>query len=392
MIVLSANRLYTPQEEINDPLVFIEDGLVSELSSRAQREVPANATEIDLTRDFPDAILAPGFLDIHMHGGAGLDVMRASAAELPRLNKFLTKHGVTGYFPTTVAAPLDQTCAALGRLADAIDAAQGSHSSNGEAQALPLGIHLEGPFLSHRRRGVHPPENLVEPTLEIFDRLWQAARGQVRMMTIAPELPGALEVIAEAARRKVCVSIGHSDALVEAARAAVHAGARHATHTFNAMRPLDHRDPGILAEVLTDRQLTADIIADGIHVAPEVIQLFLQAKGKDGSVLITDATAATGMPDGIYQLGPIQVEVKNGRCTMDGKLAGSVLTMDRAVRNITQFAGWSLQDAVRAATLNPARAVGFKQCGVLAVGAQANIVVLSSEGKVLQTFVRGHRA
>jgi N-acetylglucosamine-6-phosphate deacetylase len=392
MIVLSANRLYTPQEEINDPLVFIEDGLVSELSSRAQREVPANATEIDLTRDFPDAILAPGFLDIHMHGGAGLDVMRASAAELPRLNKFLTKHGVTGYFPTTVAAPLDQTCAALGRLADAIDAAQGSHSSNGEAQALPLGIHLEGPFLSHRRRGVHPPENLVEPTLEIFDRLWQAARGQVRMMTIAPELPGALEVIAEAARRKVCVSIGHSDALVEAARAAVHAGARHATHTFNAMRPLDHRDPGILAEVLTDRQLTADIIADGIHVAPEVIQLFLQAKGKDGSVLITDATAATGMPDGIYQLGPIQVEVKNGRCTMDGKLAGSVLTMDRAIRNITEFAGWSLQDAVRAATLNPARAVGFKQCGVLAVGAQANIVVLSSEGEVRKTFIRGHAA
>jgi N-acetylglucosamine-6-phosphate deacetylase len=389
MIVLSANRLYTPQEEITAPLVFIEDGLISELSSRAQREVPANATEIDLTHDFPDAILAPGFLDIHMHGGAGLDVMRASATDLPHLNKFLTKHGVTGYFPTTVAAPLDQTCASLGRLADAIDAAQRSHPNNGEAQAQPLGIHLEGPFLSHKRRGVHPLENLVEPTLEIFDRLWQAARGQVRMMTIAPELPGALEVIAEAARRKVCVSIGHSDALVEAARAAVHAGARHATHTFNAMRPLDHRDPGILAEVLTDRQLTADIIADGIHVAPEVVQLFLQAKGKDGSVLITDATAATGMPDGIYQLGPIQVEVKNGRCTMDGKLAGSVLTMDRAVRNITQFAGWSLQDAVRAATLNPARAVGLAQRGVLAPGGEANIVLMSSAGDVLKTMVRG---
>jgi N-acetylglucosamine-6-phosphate deacetylase len=158
------------------------------------------------------------------------------------------------------------------------------------------------------------------------------------------------------------------------------------------MRPLDHRDPGILAEVLTDRELTADIIADGIHVAPEVVRLFLQAKGKDGSVLITDATSATGMPDGIYQLGPIQVEVKNGRCTMDGKLAGSVLTMDRAIRNITEFAGWSLQDAVRAATLNPARAVGLNQCGVLAPGAEANLVVLSPKGKVLQTFVRGHRA
>jgi N-acetylglucosamine-6-phosphate deacetylase len=236
---------------------------------------------------------------------------------------------------------------------------------------------------------VHPPENLLEPTLEIFERLWQAARGQVRMMTIAPELPGAIEVIAEAARRKVCVSIGHSDAVVEAARAGVRAGARHATHTFNAMRPLDHRDPGILGEVLTDGQITADIIADGIHVAPEIVKLFLNAKGKDGSVLITDATAAAGMPDGTYQLGPILVEVKDGRCTLDGKLAGSVLTMDRAVRNITRFAGWSLQDAVRAATLNPARVVGLKKCGVIAEGAEANLVLMSSAGEVLKTMVRG---
>jgi N-acetylglucosamine-6-phosphate deacetylase len=388
MIVLCAHRLYTPQEEIQNPLLFIDDGLVSAISSRAQQEVPNHAKVVDLTKDFADAILAPGFVDIHMHGGAGLDVMRASLADLPHLNRFLTTHGVTGYFPTTVAAPLDQTYRALESLADAIEA--GPVSSNDAAEARPLGIHLEGPFLSHKRRGVHPPQYLVEPTLEIFERLWQAARGQVRMMTIAPELPGALEVIAEAAQRRICVSIGHSDAVLDAARAGVRAGARHATHTFNAMRPLDHRDPGILAEVLTDRQLTADIIADGIHVAPEVVQLFLRAKGTERAVLITDATAAAGMPDGVYQLGPIQVEVKDGKCTMDGKLAGSVLTMDRAVRNVTHFAGWSLQDAVRAATLNAARAVGLGQrCGVLAPGAEANVVVLSPSGKVRQTFVRG---
>jgi N-acetylglucosamine-6-phosphate deacetylase len=391
MIVLCAKRLFTPQEEIENPLLFIEDGLISAVSSRAQKEIPQHATVLDLAKDFAGAILAPGFVDIHMHGGAGLDVMRASPSELPHLNKFLTTHGVTGYFPTTVAAPLDQTCAALERLADAIETAAVSNATT--VQARPLGIHLEGPFLSHKRRGVHPPEYLVEPTLAIFDRLWQAARGQVRMMTIAPELPGALEVIAEAARRKVCVSIGHSDAELDAARAGVRAGARHATHTFNAMRPLDHRDPGILAEVLTDRQLTADIIADGIHVAPEVVQLFLQAKGVERAVLITDATAAAGMPDGTYQLGPIRVEVKDGRCTMDGKLAGSVLTMDRAVRNTTQFAGWSLQHAVRAATLNPARAVGLTQShGVLAPGAEANLVVLDPSGEVRQTFVRGRAA
>lgn len=385
MIVLCANRLYTPQEEIRNPLLFIEDGLISAVSSRAQREVPNNATVVDLE----DAILAPGFIDIHMHGGAGLDVMRAATSELPQLNQFLTTHGVTGYFPTTVAAPLDQTWTALDRLANAIEAAQNLPDENDAPQARPLGIHLEGPFLSHKRRGVHPPEYLVEPTLEIFERLWQAARGHVRMMTIAPELPGALDVIQEAARRKVCVSIGHSDAVLEAAHAGVRAGARHATHTFNAMRPLDHRDPGILGEVLTDTQLTADIIADGIHVAPEVVQIFLHAMGAERAVLITDATAATGMPDGIYQLGPIQVEVKDGRCTMDGKLAGSVLTMDSAVRNITRFAGWSLQNAVRAATLNPALAVGLAQHGRLTPGAEANMLVLSPGGEIRKTIIRG---
>src|SRR5271166_2431677 len=229
MIVLCAHRFFTPQHEIQNPFLLIEDGLISAVSSRAEQEIPNHATVVDLTENLAGAILAPGFVDIHMHGGAGLDVMRAFPAELPHLNKFLATHGVTGYFPTTVAAPLDQTCAALERLADAIAAAPDSNA----AQARPLGIHLEGPFLSHKRRGVHPPEYLVEPTLEIFDRLWQAARGHVRMMTIAPELPGAIEVIAEAARRNVLVSIGHSDAIMEGARAAVKAGARHATHTFN---------------------------------------------------------------------------------------------------------------------------------------------------------------
>ncbi len=389
MIALCANRLYTPQEEILEPLVFIEDGRITAVCSRTQREIPANATVVDLTRDFPNAILAPGYVDIHVHGGNGVDVMRAEPSDFERLNRFHASHGVTSYFATTVAAPIDETCRALERIANAIEAAESLRENNGGARAIPLGIHLEGPFLSHHRRGVHPPEYLVEPTVGIFDRLWQAARGHVRMMTIAPELPGALEVISEAARRKVCVSIGHSDASLEAARAGVHAGARHATHTFNAMRPFDHREPGILGEVLTANEISADIIADGIHVAREVVQVFLQVKGLANSVLITDATAAAGMPDGNYQLGPIQVTVKDGMCTKDGKLAGSVLTMDRAVRNITQFSVWNLRDAVRAATLNATQAAGLAQHGQLTAGAEANIVVLSPEGEVQKTIIRG---
>ena len=387
--VFTASRLYTPTEEIQHPVVVVEDDRIADVWSLAAQAVPTNAKLID----FGDTLLAPGFLDIHMHGGAGLDLMRASPAELPRLGRFLAAHGVTGYFPTTVAAALDDTCAALERLADAIEAGELDRANGDGVQARPLGIHLEGPFLSHKRRGVHPPEYLVAPTVPVFDRLWQAARGHVRMMTIAPEIPGAMEVIAEAARRHVCVSIGHSDAEMPVARDAVNAGARHATHTFNAMRPLDHRDPGILGEVLTDDRLSADVIADGIHVAPPIVKLFLEAKGTERAVLITDAISATGMPDGRYQLGPIEVEVKEGKATSGSSLAGSVLTMDRAVRNVTQFADWSLRNAVRAATLNPARAVGLgASYGVLAADASADFIVLNAAGEVLKTVVGGRGA
>jgi N-acetylglucosamine-6-phosphate deacetylase len=383
--VFTAARLYTPIDEILDPLLFVEDGRIVEISSRALKTLPAGTPVVD----FGDTIVAPGYFDIHMHGGAGLDVMRASASELPRLGQFLTKHGVTAYFPTTVAAPLDATCSALERLADVIE----SPVSGAPVQARPIGIHLEGPFLSHKRRGVHPPEYLVEPTVQIFDRLWQAARGLVRMMTIAPEIPGALEVIAEASRRNVCVSIGHSDSELSMAQQAVKAGARHATHTFNAMRPLDHRAPGILGEVLSDDRITADLIADGIHVSPEVVKVFLQSKGPERAVLITDAISATGMPDGQYQLGPIQVDVKDGKCTANGSLAGSVLTMDRAIRNVTKFSSWTLRDAVRAATLNPAHAVGMASAhGSLVSGASADFTVLNSSGDVLKTIVAGRGA
>jgi N-acetylglucosamine-6-phosphate deacetylase len=342
--------------------------------------------------DFADGILAPGFVDIHIHGGAGHDVMEAGAGALPPVERLLASHGVSSYFPTTVTAPLDATLSALARLADAIEAAKRNpqlEPHNGELRARPLGIHLEGPFISHKRRGVHPPESLLAPSPAAFDRFWQAARGHIRVLTIAPELPGALEVITLAAGRRVCVSLGHSNADLDAARAGFAAGARHATHTFNAMRPLDHRDPGILGEVLTDSRLSAEIIADGIHVDPVIVQLFLKAKGPEAAVLITDATAATGMPDGRYHLGSLEVEVKDGRCMVGESLAGSVLTMDRAVRNVMQFAQWDLQQAVRLATLNPARVAGVKDGGSVRAGAPADLVVLSPSGEVRKIIIRG---
>ena len=384
MIALTAATLFTPLERIDQPLLLLDDGAVVEIASRPAREAPSNCRVVD----FGDAVLAPGFVDIHIHGGAGHDLMESDPSALPAVERFVAQHGVSSYLPTTVTAPLDATLAALENLADAIEAAE-TNREKGGLRARPLGIHLEGPFVSHARRGVHPPEHLLPPTVKTFERFWQAARGHIRILTIAPELDGALEVIREASRRGVCVSLGHSDADLRTTRAAVAAGARHATHTFNAMRPLGHRDPGIVGEVLTNSRLTADIIADGIHLDPAIVQLFLQAKGPEAAVLITDATAATGMPEGRYRLGSFEVEVKNGKCLADGKLAGSVLTMDVAVRNVMQFSRWSLQDAVRLATRNPVRVSDLAGPGTLKAGAAADIVVLGPGGEVRSTIIRG---
>lgn len=380
MIAITAAALFTPLERIDGPMLLVEDGAIVEVTCQSRRESPRKCRTVD----FPDAILAPGFIDLHIHGGAGRDLMETSPDALPTVGALLAKHGVTSYFPTTITAPVDKTLAALECLANQIEAAPDGQ------RARPLGIHLEGPFLSHARRGVHPKENLLPPTVAAFDRFWQAARGHVSMMTIAPEVPGASEVIAEATRRGVCVSMGHSDAYLKDARSGVQAGAHHATHTFNAMRPMDHRKPGILDLVLTEDHISADIIADGIHVDPLVIKLFMRLKGPDRAVLITDALAATGMPEGHYQLGALEFDVKDGRCTSNGTLAGSILTMDRAVRNVMQFAGIGLHDALRAASYNPATTVGISnKRGALAAGAEADFVVLSPQNEVIKTVLHG---
>ena len=380
MLAFTAQKLITPTHAVEHPVLLIEDGKVLEIAPRTARAVPAGVTALD----FSDRTLAPGYIDLHIHGSAGYDVMSDKAEALPAVEQLLVRHGVTSYYPTTVTAPMDATLRALERLAVAIEP-----GAQRTARACPVGIHLEGPFISHARRGVHPSENLLRPTLAAFERFWQAARGRIRMMTIAPELDGALEVIAEASRRGVCVSLGHSDADLRTSERGIAAGARHATHTFNAMRPLNHRDPGILGAVLTDSRVSADIIADGVHLDPAIVHLFARAKGPEQTVLITAATAATGMPDGTYRLGSLEVEVRAGRCTSDGKLAGSVLTMDRAVRNLAQFADWTLEQAVAAASLNPARIAGLSNKGALIAGADADFVVLNAAGEVERTFVGG---
>src|SRR5664279_4610140 len=382
---LLAREILTPLDRIHHGVVIFEEGVIPVVGSRDFIEIPKVCRTVDLK----DAILAPGFIDLHIHGSAGHDVMEGDDAALEAVESLIAKHGVTSYCPTTVTASMDETLGSLGKLGHFIER-MASHGPANNGRARPLGVHLEGPFLSDSRRGVHPPAHLLPPSIEVFHQMWQAAVGRVSVLTIAPELPGALELIHEARRRGVVVSLGHSNADLCQAQRGISAGAHHATHTFNAMRRLEHRDAGLLGAILTHKCMTADIIVDGIHVEPTVVDLFLREKGVEGAVLITDATSATGMPDGTYRLGNFEVEVKNGQCTSHGKLAGSVLTLDRAIRNVMDFAGWTLQNSVRLATYNPARVLGVeKRKGIIASGADADFAILDAQGEVRNTIIGG---
>jgi N-acetylglucosamine-6-phosphate deacetylase len=375
---ITARQLLRGNQIVEYPLITVDDGHITSIESRA------SAASDD---SFPGAILVPAYVNIHVHGAVGHDVMEGTAEALQAVGASLASHGVGGYYPTTVTSSIEETLRALDMIAGVIE------SGPSAVSAVPLGIHLEGPFLSEAKRGVHTAALLQQPSIALFDRFWQAARGQIRIMTIAPELTTALELTQHASSLGVVCSLGHSNASLGEAEAGFVAGARSATHTFNAMRSLDHRDPGIAAYVLDNDALFAELICDGIHVDPAMVRLFYKAKGAEKAVLITDGMSATGMPDGRYKLGGLDVDVANGRCTSAGSpgvLAGSVLTMDRAVRNFSAFTGASLAVSAQMAGSNPAALMGLDgQWGLLEEGREANFAALSPEGRILESFRAG---
>jgi N-acetylglucosamine-6-phosphate deacetylase len=379
---IAARRLMSTGGVMEYPLVTIEDSRVSRIESLTA----SDHERVGATHRFPEATLVPAYIDIHIHGCAGHDVMEATPEALGAIGAYLASRGVGAYFPTTVTSSRDETMRSLAGLAVEIERGpEGRHH-----RATPLGIHLEGPFLSHSKRGVHTDALLEAPSIALFDRFWNAAEGKICLMTIAPELPGAAELIAHATALGVRCSMGHSDARVCEAEEGFVAGARSATHTFNAMRAMDHREPGLAAYVLDKRALFAEIICDGVHVDPLMVRLYSKAKDEDRIILVTDGMSATGMPDGTYMLGDLEVEVRDGRCTSNGTLAGSVLTLDRGVQNLMEFTGASLSTAVAAASHNPSQLMGIDdKWGSLDVDRMANITVLSSTAEVIQTFLAG---
>lgn len=384
--LLTAESLWDGRSLLARPAIEVEDGAIVSIRSRTPGEQPAAAG-----LDYPGATLAPSFFDIHFHGAAGHDVMDATPEALSAIGAMLARHGTATFLATTVTAPLDATLRAVEGLATLI--AKPDLLQNKEKIARPVGIHLEGPFLSHAKRGVQPAEHLLAPDIATFDRLFDAAQGHVHLMTLAPELPGAVELAAHATSRGVRVSMGHSNATAAETHAAIAAGAISATHTFNAMRPLDHREPGILGIVLTDDRVYAELICDGIHTEPEMVKLWWRAKGDQRAILITDAMSATGMPDGEYQLGGFAVQVANGRAMARGVLAGSVLTLDRALSNFIAFTGAPLEKALRLLTANPAAMTGLAdRTGSIAIGQPANLVAVDSAGKLVASIVGGQPA
>lgn len=380
--VITAERLWDGPERIDHPLITVEDGFIQSVQARTAAEQPSGAQVLDL----PGTTVGPAFFDVHFHGAAGHDVMEATPDALDAIATFLATRGTGSFLATTVTASIDATLKALCGLAKLI-----GHST-ANRRARPIGIHLEGPFLSHAKRGVQPAEHLLAPDLAVFDRLCDAAEGHVRLMTLAPELPGAAELAAHATARGVRVSLGHSNATAAETQAVLNAGAVSATHTFNAMRALDHREPGILGTVLTTDSLYAELICDGIHTAPEMVRLWARAKGPERGILITDAMSAAGMPDGDYTLGGFPVEVRDGRAMARGVLAGSVLTLDRALANFIRFTGAPIEHGLRLLTANPAAMTGLiDQAGSLRVGQRADLVAIDERGKLVASIIGGEQ-
>lgn len=385
-ISLLRGKLLLSNEILEDGVLAWRDGKI--LYAGVPEGLPEQIRREALQLSVPDhGLIVPGFIDIHVHGGNGEDFMDASPEVLDKITSFHSTQGTTAMLATSMTAPKERLDSVL---------AEVSRYRSGEMPYAQLeGVHLEGPFFSPKWPGAQNPEHIILPDVSWLETWEKQYPGLIRQVTLAPEREGALEVISWLREQGITAALGHTDATYEEVERAVEAGLHHAVHTFNAMTPLHHRLPGAAGAVLSDPRISAEVIADGIHVHPAAISILAQLKQhNDQLVLITDAMSAAGLDDGEYKIGDLPVIVKHGEARLKdgGALAGSTLTMIRGFRYLVQEVGLSLNAASRAASLTPARLLGIDhRTGSLAQGKQADIVLLNAELDIEGVWVKGRR-
>ncbi|MFS0775334.1 N-acetylglucosamine-6-phosphate deacetylase [Neobacillus sp. 3P2-tot-E-2] len=366
--------------------VFIENGKIQEIGPI--NSLPSHLNIVKKIEIAEDQTVVPGFIDVHIHGAAGADTMDATIHALETMAKALPAEGTTSFLATTITQEHEKIEIALINAADYLK----GHNDFGKAEVL--GVHLEGPFINRTRAGAQPMEYIMDPDIELFKHWQELAEGSIKLVTVAPELENGINFVTYLHETGVIASIGHSDAVYEEMEKAVQAGAKQVTHLFNGMRGIHHREPGVAGSALLFKELMVELIADGIHVVPEVMKLVINAKGTEGCVLITDAMRAKCLKNGVYDLGGQDVTVADGKALLaDGTLAGSILKMNDSIKNILEAAEITLTQAVQMASVNPAKQLNvYDRKGSISVGKDADITILSNEYQVDMTFCRGEIA
>ena len=372
-------KIVTPFRIIENGSVIVSGKKISALGSIEDVEIPSSMKSYDMH----GMILTPGFIDVLVHGGGGAGFADDNEDSIRTVSDFFFEHGTTGLLASLYSKPLKLLVKDVARIAKYVE----THNDTNVK-----GIHMEGPFINPEMKGAMKEEYLWKPDVERWHQLYAASKGYIKLMTIAPELPDCHSVMRAAANDGVVLSVGHSMALFHEIEAAIDNGAAHVTHMFNAMQPFHHREPGVIVGGLLRNELKLELIADGIHVHPAVMKLMYNIKGDGGIVLITDAIRASGMPDGDYTFMDQKIKVKDKKAFLeDGTLAGSTLTMERAVKNMVELVGVPLTDAVRMASLNGAKVLGLEsRKGILAVGKDADFVLLDNNFDVHLTIYEGN--